>query len=56
MRLTPQMKNFALKAKISNTILAATLDMAMLPFDVGVAPPLPGHFMLSGSLWVMFGP
>ena len=51
MRSTPQMKNFALKAKITNTILAA-----MLPFDVGVAPPLPGHFMLSGSLWVMFWP
>ena len=27
------MKNFALKAKISNAILAATPDTAMLPFD-----------------------
>ena len=53
MRSTPQMKNFALKANITNTILAATLDMTMLPSDVGVAP---GHFMLSGSLWVMFWP
>ena len=61
-----QMKNFALKAKISNAILQAMLDMAMLPFDVGVVPlpppmpgvvsTLPGHFLLSGSLWVMFEP